>query len=254
MNQLKLSFAEWSFFNSKIHDPVAFYKKVRDIGYDAAEMVAPERWEAAKAAGVKILNQSGPGMQKGFNRIANHPALIKEVEQALRTASKNNIAQVIVFSGNREGQDDAEGLRNCLVAYKQLAKTAEGEGVTLLFEMLNSFDHADYQGDHSRFGFELVRAVNSPALKVLYDIYHLQRMGEELEKTIVKNLDIIAHFHIAGSPKRDYPDDKDQIDYRTIVKAVHKAGYKGYWGMEFCHSADALADLERAYKQFQGYL
>jgi hydroxypyruvate isomerase len=253
MSKLLLSFAEWSFFNSKLHNPVDFYNKVKEAGYDGAEMVAPERQEAAKAAGLKLVNMSGPGMQKGLNRTANHPELIKEIEQAIRTASKNNIESVILFSGNREGQDDKEGLRNCIAAFKNLVKIAESEGVVLLFEMLNSFNHTDYQADHSWYGFELVRSVNSSSLKVLYDIYHLHRMGEELTNTILKNLDIIGHFHIAGSPKRDYPEVKGAIDYGSIVQAVQKAGYKGYWGMEFCDSKDAIADLGRAAKQFKSY-
>jgi hydroxypyruvate isomerase len=253
MNQLKLSFAEWSFFKPEMYGAEEFYQKAKEMGYTAVEMTAPERLGAAAKAGVKVINQSGPGMQKGANRVEHHVQFLKECEVAIKAAAKNKIKSVIVFSGNREKQDDREGLGNCIVAFKHLAKIAQNEGVGLLFEMLNSFDHGDYQANQSWYGFELVRSVNSPSLKVLYDIYHMQRMGEELKDTIIKNLEIIGHFHIAGSPKRDYPLDGGAIDYGSIVRAVHQAGYRGYWGMEFCGSTDPLADLQRVFGEFQAY-
>ncbi len=126
--------------------------------------------------------------------------------------------------------------------------------MTLVLEVLNKFDHADYQADNSEFAFAFARACASQRVKVLYDIYHMQRMGEDLVATIIKNLDLIAHLHIAGSPKRNFPSPDQETDYRTLVRRIHAAGYRGYWGQEFLPAGDSLEELGRAFKLFDSYL
>jgi len=253
MTPLNISAADWCFFK-KTDDPAAYYARLRALGCTAVEMVAPDRWDAARAAGLKLLNISGPGMQDGLNHIARHAALSAEITRAIACAAANGIQQVIVFSGNNQGQPAGEGAANCLKALRELAPVAARAGVTLVFEMLNSSDHPDYQADHAAYGFDLVRAVNSPFLKVLYDVYHMHRMGQDVQRDLLNNLSWVGHIHVAGSPRRDIPGPDQDIDYRTLVRATHAAGYRGFWGMEFQPGAGGLDELAASVTRFQSFL
>ena len=203
--------------------------------------------------GLDLLNLSGPGMCDGLNRMENRAKLTAEIAESIALAAANRVSQVIVFSGNRNGQDTREGFRNCRQALCELAPAASRAGVTLLFEMLNSIDHKDYQADHSAFGFELAQEVNSPAFRVLYDVYHMHRMGQDVRNDILTNLPWIGHIHVAGAPKRDDPGDGQEIDYRTIVAATHRAGYRGFWGMEFLPGPGGIDELTGSIARFQNY-
>lgn len=251
MSALKFSVADWC-FRKPATESGEYYRKLYRLGYRGADFVPQERWAEARAAGLEILNLGTPGMQNGLNRVENHDELIPAIRAAITTAKENNIPHVIVFSGNRtEGVSDDVGWEHCRAALEILAKDAENAGVLLLLEMLNSFDHKDYQADNSRYGFELVKSVGSPALSTLFDLYHMHRMGEDVLPVALENLPHIAHFHIAGSPARDYPVLNGVIDYRTVLHEIHTAGYRGYWGLEFLpHGEDALTLLARFLREY----
>lgn len=252
MPRLKLSAAEWCFFQAG-SDPADVYARLHRAGYTALEMVGEARWPIARAAGLQILNLAAPGMKDGLNQVANHVKLVPAIRDLIHKAGSNQIAQIIVFSGSRRGQSDAEGIGNCTMALEQLAGSAEAAGVTLLLEVLNTYDHPDYQCAKGRYAFEVARAVGSSHVKVLYDIYHGHRMGEDVEDTVVKNLKHIGHLHIAGSPKRDFPSVDQAIGYRRLVEAVMAAGYTGFWGQEFCGGNDIVEQYCRAADLFVGY-
>jgi len=253
MDPMKHSAADWCYYRDAV-EPVVYYRRLKELGYTGVEMVPPERWEAVKAAGLKLVNLAAPGMQKGLNRKENHAILLPQIRELIRTAAENKVEHLIIFSGNREGQPDEQGLQNVIAAARELAPAAEAAGVTLALELLNSYDHRDYQADHPNYAFEFARAVGSPAVKVLYDIYHMQRMGADVLADILANLDWIAHLHVAGSPRRDFPGDHQEIDYGRLVAAVHRAGYHGFWGQEFVPQGDPFEELERARRLFDSYI
>ena len=251
MGKILQSVPDWCFY-PKVQ-AADYYQRLREMGYDAVEMTPEQRWPEARAAGLKILNQSGPGMQKGLNRREHHAELLPQIKKLVKQAGANGIAQVIVFSGNREGQEDELGVENCVGALKQLAPVAEAAGVELLLELLNGYNHPDYQCDHFGYAAAVVRKVKSPRVRILYDIYHAHRMGEDVRRVILENLPLIGHLHVAGSPKRDFPGAEQAIDYRGLVREVMAAGYKGYWGQEFLPQANALEELKRAHDLFATY-
>ena len=252
MSILKHSASDWCCFK-KDYDPLAYYRKLKEIGFAGVEMVPPERQAAARAAGLELLNMVGPGMQKGLNRREDHAGILAELRKAIDQAAEDKIGQVVIFSGNRNGLSDEDGIRNCVAGIKQVIKAAEKAGVTLLFEVLNTYDHKDYHACHGAFAFSVAKAVGSPHLRVLYDIYHMQRMGEDVIGSIRQNLACIGHLHIAGSPKRDFPGQKQAIDYAQVVLQVHAMGYRGYWGHEYKTGADSLRELAQAYALLESY-
>jgi hydroxypyruvate isomerase len=132
---------------------------------------------------------------------------------------------------------------------QRVAKAAEEAGVTLVLELLNSkVDHADYQCDRTAWGVEVCKAVNSPRVKLLYDIYHMQIMEGDVIRTIKDNIAYIGHFHTAGNPGRHELDENQELYYPAIARAIAATGYEGYIGQELMPVGDALAALEAAYK------
>jgi hydroxypyruvate isomerase len=248
---LKFSFADWCFLKPDM-DPAAYYARARAIGYTAAEMVAPANRDAARAAGLDILNMAG--VRGRMNRADHRDEVIAQTRTSIQQAADAGVPQLIVFSGNREGQDPLVGRRNCIEVLRAVAPDAQRAGVTLTLEVFNTFDHADYDADSGAYAFEVISAVNSPSVKVLYDIYHMHRMGLDVTTEVTQNLSAIAHLHVAGSPGRDFPGALQSLDYAPVVRAVHDAGYRGYWGMEFRPKDDPLGELERAIDLFRTFV
>jgi hydroxypyruvate isomerase len=247
---LHFSAPDWCFFPEGT-DPDAYYRALQTMGYEAVEMVPRARRAAARAAGLTVLNHAAPGMESGLNNRANHASLIAGIRKTILEAAEDDIPHVIIFSGNRvEGLDD--GFAACAEAIEQVLPDAQKAGRTLIFEMLNSFDHPGYEADHSAFGFDLAAHFDSPNLKVLLDLYHMQRMGEDPAALIRKHVQHIAHLHVAGSPKRDFPGPDQQIDYASCIRAAQAAGYEGFWGMEFIPGNDPMQELARAAETFRG--
>ncbi|MPN19229.1 hypothetical protein SDC9_166595 [bioreactor metagenome] len=248
MKTMKLSAPDWCFF-PKGADPDAYYRKLKAMGYSGVEMVEPERWQSAKNAGLEIVNLAGPGMADGMNRRENRRKLSDEILRLTESAAKNAIPYLIVFSGNKGDLSYKEGLENCLEGYGALLDQMKGSGVKLLFEMLNSFDHKDYQADTESFGFELARKLDNENFRLLYDIYHMVRGGCDPLRNLEEKLPYIAHFHVASLEGRKFPEPDGAIDYKAFFAAVPEGRFRGYVGMEF-FPADSGRDLTRAADMF----
>jgi hydroxypyruvate isomerase len=244
--------ADWCFLKPEADRP-AYYRRLRELGFDGVEMVAAVDRDAARAAGLELVTLSGPGMGDGLNHRGNHARLIPEIRAAIAEAQRERVANVIVFSGSRRGLDDETGIAACVEGLALLAPAAERAGVTLLFEALNTSDHADYHASRSAFAFAVVGRVASPALKVLYDLYHLHRMGDDAVADFRAHLPLIGHVHTAGAPKRDFPGPAQEIDYARLVRELTALGYRGYWGHEFYPGEDVFADLKRVRELFSAY-
>jgi hydroxypyruvate isomerase len=154
------------------------------------------------------------------------------------------------LSGNKRGIADEEGLANC-VTPQQAEAQAEDKGVTICMELLNSkVNHPDYQCDRTSWGVELCKRVNSPRVKLLYDIYHMQIMEGDIIRTIRNNIQWIAHFHTAGNPGRHEMDDTQEMNYRGIAKAIADLNYQGYIAHEYSPLGDPMKSLQATLEIF----
>ena len=154
---------------------------------------------------------------------------------------------VITFSGNREGMDDREGLKNCVIGLKKIAGYAEQKKVTVCLELLNSINHKDYMADSTKWCVELVHRVGSPRVKVLYDIYHAAMMKEDVLADIRNHADCWGHYHTGGMPGRNEIDGTQTLDYARLMRAIVDTGYAGYVGQEFVPKRPhALESLKQA--------
>lgn len=137
------------------------------------------------------------------------------------------------------------------VALAEAARIAEESAVTLLLEPLNTLvDHPGYYLDHTAEATEIVRGIQNPHLKLLYDVYHMQIMEGNVLATIERNLDIIGHFHAAGVPGRGELFG-GELDYPAIVRRIDALGYQGCFGLEYF---PRLKDHRASLQQIRDYL
>jgi hydroxypyruvate isomerase len=189
------------------------------------------------------------GIGNGLNRLEHHDAFVEESERLLPRIAEAGIPSMIVFSGNREGQDDATGIKNCVVGLQRIAKSAEKHGVTICLEYLNSkVDHHDYAFDRMQYGLEVCKQVASPRVKILYDIYHAQIMEGDVIRTITDHIDWIGHFHTGGVPGRHDIDDTQELYYPAVCRAILATSYDGFVAHEFVPKKDPLETLARCVK------
>lgn len=152
----------------------------------------------------------------------------------IKACAEAGLPNVIVFSGNRAGMSDEQGLENCVVGLRQIVGEAEKRGVTVCMELLNSkVNHKDYMCDHTPWGVELVKRVGSERFKLLYDIYHMQIMEGDVIRTIEENHAYIAHYHTGGNPGRHEIDETQELNYPAIMRAIKASGFTGFVAQEF---------------------
>jgi hydroxypyruvate isomerase len=244
--RLKQSVSRWCY--GKIPMP-ELCKAVADMGLTAIDLLNEPEWQVARDHGlICSMGYAGGGsIGNGLNVKANHDAIVKNFELNIPKAAAQKVPNVITFFGNRRGMADSEAIANCVEGLNRVKKIGEDNGVTICVELLNSkVDHKDYQGDHTAFGVEVVKAVASPRVKLLYDIYHMQIMEGDVIRTIRDNKDYLAHFHTGGVPGRHELDGTQELNWAAVCKAIAETGYQGYVAHEFVPTRDPLTSLREA--------
>ena len=246
---IRQSFSYWCFEKRGV-EPADLLASAAKIGYAGVELIDESLWSLARKSGLAITSMGGHGtIDSGLNRAENLARIEGEMRANIAKAKEWKIPVLICFSGVRAGLSDEAGLEQCAKSLKQLAPMAEDAGVVLAMELLNSkVDHRDYQCDHSAWGIELCRRVGSPAVKLLYDIYHMQIMEGDLIRTIREGHEFFGHYHTAGNPDRGQPDETQEIFYPAVYRAIAATGYAGILAHEFVPKGDPLAALERAFR------
>lgn len=155
--------------------------------------------------------------------------LAESCQAANRVGAQYLITQVGPDTGaERQAQHDS-----IVAALREAKPILESTGVTVMIEPLNTYvNHPGYYLWSSREAFEIIRQVDHPLVKVVYDIYHQQIMEGNIIPSITENLDCIAHLHSAGHPGR-HELQAGENDYHVIFDAVDRAGYQGACGLEY---------------------
>jgi hydroxypyruvate isomerase len=246
--RLKQSVCRWPF--AEIPD-AEFFPMVKALGFGAVDLLKESEWPLAEAQGL-ICSMGMPTdrrdfIRRGLNDRANHPLLIDELQRTIVAARRHGVPNIIAMVGNRDGRSDEAGLAACVEALDQVKGVAEREQVTICLEMLNSrVDHHDFMGDRTSFGLALMYAVNSPRIRLLYDIYHMQIMEGDVIRTIRDHGHWIAHYHTAGNPGRNELDPAQELNYRGIAQAIADTGFDGWIAHEFIPTRDPKTGLAEA--------
>lgn len=239
----------------------------RELGCVGSELLEPEHWPKLKEYGlVCALSPNGmpdPPFMKGLNNPRYQEQVIAQTLRRIDECAAAGVPNVIAFTGFRyiDAADPSsgeippdEGAENTIRGLKELALAAERKGVTIVLEHLNTRvagddwrGHPGYQGDHIDYCADIVRAVGSPRVKLLFDVYHVQIMdGDVIARIREYGTDIIGHIHTAGVPGRCELGEGQELDYRAIMNALADIGYEGYVGHEFIPTRDPIDGLREA--------
>ena len=252
--RINQSIVHWCF--AKYWDVEKACQIARQLGCKSVELVGPENFATLKKYGLTCAiapcGMPDPPFVKGFNNPKYHDMLISNTRETIDACAEYKFPSVIAFTGFREDISDDVGMKNCVDGFKKIIGYAEKKKVNLCMEILNSRvavemkGHPGYQGDHTDYCMEIVKQVGSPRMKLLFDIYHVQVMDGDIIRRIRQYKDYIGHYHTAGNPGRGELDDKQEINYRPIMKEIAKTGYTSYVGQEFIPTRDPLKGLREA--------
>ena len=238
----------------------------KDLGVPALEIIGPEHWGTLKKHGlICALAPNGmPGapFMRGFNNTAFHAENLERTGKMIDDCSAAGFPSVISFFGYKwVNPDDPtsgeisldDAFKNSVKGLKELARHAEKKNVTVCVEHLNTRDgsdpmtgHPGYQGDDLDWCASVIRAVGSPRIKLLFDIYHVQIMHGDIIRRMESVKELIGHVHTAGVPGRGELDDTQEINFPPTMKKLLDIGYTGYVGQEFIPTREPFAGLQQA--------
>jgi hydroxypyruvate isomerase len=224
------------------------------LGAHGFELIRPEDWPTMKKYGLvpTMAPMSFAAIGDGLIRKELHDKIEKALHEEVDVCVAGGCAKIITLGGQRKGMSYEEGLDTCVAFMNRVKGYLEDKGVTLCMENTNSrytdnvLGRPDQICDHAAWGFELCKRVNSPRVKMLFDIYHAQTQDGNVAATIKDNFQWIAHFHTAGVPGRHELDDTQELNYRFVAQTIVDLGYTGYIAHEYRPSPgrDAVKSLE----------
>jgi len=212
-------------------------KRVSELGYDACEMwrVGDDVDLEAAAAACKEYGVDFLAICTDYFDCTggDAEAYVAGVRSAAKKAKVLGAKLLISQVGSDTGAPAAEQHANIVKCLKAATPVLEETGMTIVIEPLNTLvNHKGYYLWSSIEGFEILREVDHPQVKMLYDIYHQQVMEGNLIANITENLPLIGHLHSAGCPGRNELNN-GEIDYKKIFEAVDNAGYTGACALEY---------------------
>ena len=228
----------------------AAIRAVAALGYDAVElydwrMLDPDEVNAVlRETGVELVSMLV--METRLTDPAYRESWLTALTEACEAAAKMGVRRLITQVGNDTGAP-REAQRAAIVETLTAAKPIlEKYGVTVMPEPLNTkVNHPGYYLTTAAEAFDIIREVDSPYVKVIYDIYHQQITEGDIIPTVTKNLDLIAHLHAAGHPGR-HDLWEGELNYKYIFDAIDKAGYSGSCGLEYGSLISPEESLKRA--------
>jgi len=139
---------------------------------------------------------------------------------------------------------------NVIETLKQASGILENAGLTIVLEPLNFRDHPSLFLTKAAQAYQICKAVDSPSVKILFDIYHQQIQEGNLIPNIEKCWDEIAYYQIGDNPGRNEPTT-GEINYKNVFKYIHDHGYRGVMGMEHGNSLSGKAGEERVIQAYR---
>jgi hydroxypyruvate isomerase len=229
-------------------------EKIAQAGYRAVELVDEfKNWSAddfrkanVKKRSLGITFDATAGVSKGLADPRERDAFLADLQKLLPIAAELECSGIIVLSGNKvPGLSKEQQHQSCIEGLKRAAEVAAKQNITLLLENIDPEENPKYYLTSVAEGFEIVRKVNNPHLKFLYDFYHEQIAEGNLIEKLEKNIDQVGLVHIADVPGRHAPGT-GEINYVNIFRKLQELRYSGYAAMEFMPQHDPVKELRSA--------
>jgi hydroxypyruvate isomerase len=229
-------------------------ERVAQAGYRHVELVGEfMRWSEAdwtrilgRMQALKITVDATSGIKTGFADIVGGDAFVAELKDFIPRVQRLGCGQIILLSGKRIA-DAAPGVQReaSVKTLKRAAEILSAAGLTGVIEPIDRLENPSIYLDGVTEAFEIVRAVASPKVKVLYDLYHEQRGQGNLIEKLEKNIDEVGLIHVADVPGRHEPGT-GEIHYRNMYKKLAELRYGGVIAMEFYPTGDVVETLRKA--------
>ena len=229
-------------------------EKVAEAGYRAVELVDEfKAWSAAdfrkanaRKRSLGISFDATAGVWKGLADPQEREAFLADLQKLLPIAAELECPGIIVLSGNKvPGLSNEQQHESCIDGLKRAAELAAKQNITLLLENIDPEENPKYYLTSVAEGFEILRKVNSPHVKFLYDFYHEQIAEGNLIEKLENNIDQVGLVHIADVPGRHAPGT-GEINYDNIFRKLQELRYSGYAAMEFMPQHDPVKELRSA--------
>jgi hydroxypyruvate isomerase len=227
------------------------------IGFHGFDLVGPQDWPTLEKYGLvcTMAPAMGVTIRDGLIRPELHEAIERAMHGEIDQCAAHRWPNFITVGGERRGIGSEEGKDRAAALLNRVKAHAEDKGVTICIEVVNSkytdpeFGRADAIFDHLAWGVDLCKRVNSPRVKILFDIYHVQIMDGDVCANIREYFPWIAHFHTAGVPGRRELDDTQELNYRFVAKTIADLGFTGYVAHEYrpTPGRDPLESLRRVF-------
>ena len=255
---LKQVIAAWPFMSSGPKwSADEFVQQVASLGVSGVELFPIKKWILLKKNNLVCAATKSHTFIRGMNNKNHHPECFMALEKSIEATSLAGFPNVMTFTGMADTRSEKngslvtseEGMKNCIAGYKKIMPLAEKKKVTLVLEPLNSKvnekmkGHPGYQGDHLDYCLQIIKAVGSPNLKLLFDVYHIQIMDGHIISNIGKNIEYIGHVQVAGVPGRGEINHTQEINYRAVSQALRDHKYQGYLGHEWIPTGDPILGL-----------
>jgi len=242
-----LGFTRYEFwFHDKRFDGSRLHDERRDF-----DMLAELNQKHGLACTDFIFNHPDAGIRAAMIDKRDRGLILDSLPAMIEQANKINCKAFISGAGNVvQGLPRGEAMENMIETLGLAAKVCEKHGITLLLEPFNTrVDHPDYFLDNPHDCLAVLKAVNHPSVRMLFDIYHMQIMAGDITAFIRKNIEWIGHFHVAGVPGRHEPKESE-LNYPYILGEIDRLGYKGGVGLEYWPTMDSAESL----RQTRGWL
>lgn len=211
------------------------------LGYHGFDLISPQDWPTLKKYGLicTMAPAQGVTIRDGLIRPDLHDAIEKSMRSEIDLCAASGCPNIITVGGERRGIAYDAGKDACVALLNRIKAQAEDKGVTICIEVVNSkytdpnFGRADAIFDRLSWGADVCRRVNSPRVKILFDIYHVQIMEGDVCANIKEYFPLLAHFHTAGVPGRRELDDTQELNYRFVAKTIADLGFTGYVAHEY---------------------
>jgi hydroxypyruvate isomerase len=231
--------------------------KVAEAGYHAAELVGEyDGWSPAAFARARqqlhslgIVVDACSGIDASLCDPAQRDTLLQQIRAKLSVLAELECFRLILLTGNRVPGLTHEQMRaNCVEALKRAADLTAPQNIELLLENIDPEENPNYFLTSVAEGFQVIREVNHPRVKFLYDFFHEQIAEGNLIAKLEKNIDLIGLVHVADVPGRHEPGT-GEINYANVIRKLGQLKYSRYVAMEFIPTGDAVVSL-RAAREF----
>jgi hydroxypyruvate isomerase len=230
-------------------------KTLARIGFKGVDLVTAQQMPILKQDGLApaLMTGTGTSFQNGLIRKELHDKFEEAFHAGIDTCVSVGCPTLIALPGERRGMARQETVDNAVAIFNRVKSYAEQKGVTLCMEITNSKVAADQRTDqvfnHLDWGLDVVKQVNSPRVKILFDAYHVQIADGDVTRNLRDNIDHICHIHVAGVPSRQEIDENQELNYRFIANAIADLGFNGFVAHEWRPGPgrDAIKSLEQCF-------